>query len=226
MPNRSIHSVSPAADGGAAFAPDLHGAGPGAPPRARRDCRAARGPRWRSFAPRRLGAAAVAIGVALLQALPACAQWIPCPLQQDLVKIPELVSRDGILRGTVLLSDQQQRLAFRLPPAKKPGEAGATTKCAPQYVRVFRGIDAVPPPPANAGPYADPLPGPTLRARVGDLVEMTVLNQINPSNFGNSIDRHDVATGSGCDESTTCYPVTTPRGGDTSPNCLHEASPL
>jgi len=171
-----------------------------------------------------LAAAAIASATALLQALPAQAQWIPCPGQEDLVKIPELTSKDHVLHGTLLLYDQQQRLTFRLPPAKKPGEAGATTKCAPQYVRVFRGIGAVPPPPASSGNYADPLPGPTLRARVGDLVELTFVNQINPSNFGNSIDRGDLATGSGCDESSNGYPVTVPRGGDTFPNCFHGSS--
>ena len=187
-------------------------------------------PRPRLVTPRRPAAAAIAMVAALLPALPACAQWIPCPAQQDLVKIPVLASKDSqdpkdrILRGTLLLSDQQQRLTFRQPPAKKPGETGATTRCAPQYVRVFRGIGAVPPPPASDGPYADPLPGPTLRARVGDLVELTFLNQINPSNFGNSIDRGDQATGSGCDESSNGYPTKFPRGGDTFPNCFHGSS--
>jgi FtsP/CotA-like multicopper oxidase with cupredoxin domain len=191
-------------------------------------------PRPRFVAPRRLAAAAIAFAAALLPALPAGAQWIPCPAQQDLVPIPVLAAPDAadakdrqpqILRGTVLLSDEQQRLAFRQPPAKKPGETGATTRCAPQYVRVFHGIGAVPPPPASAGPYADPLPGPTLRARVGDLVQLTFLNQINPSNFGNSIDRGDQATGSGCDESSNGYPGKVPgAGGDTFPNCFHGSS--
>jgi len=184
-------------------------------------------PRPRPLAPRQLAAASIAFAAALLTALPARAQWIPCPAQQDLVKVPELVSQeqDHVLRGTILLSDQQQRLTFRQPPAKKPGETGATTRCAPQYVRVFRGIGAVPPPPASDGPYADPLPGPTLRARVGDLVELTFLNQINPSNFGNSIDRGDVNTGSGCDESSNGYPTKVPgAGGDTFPNCFHGSS--
>ncbi|HEY6320051.1 MAG TPA: multicopper oxidase domain-containing protein [Thermoanaerobaculia bacterium] len=192
-------------------------------------------PRPGLLAPRRLAVAAIAIAAALLPALPASAQWIPCPAQQDLVTIPVLAAPDSpdpgnpqpqILRGTLLLSDQQQRLTFRQPPAKKPGETGATTRCAPQYVRVFRGIGAVPPPPppASDSHYADPLPGPTLRARVGDLVQLTFLNQINPSNFGNSIDRGDQATGTGCDESSNGYPAKVPTGGDTFPNCFHGSS--
>jgi len=193
-------------------------------------------PRPRFVVPRRLAAAAIAIAAALLPAVPASAQWIPCPGQEDLVKVPVLAAPDSpdpehpqpqILRGTVLLSDEQQRLTFRQPPAKKPGEAGATTRCAPQYVRAFRGVGAVPPPPppASDSHYADPLPGPTLRARVGDLVQLTFLNQINPSNFGNSIDRGDQAKGSGCDESTNGYPTRVPGdGGDTFPNCFHGSS--
>ena len=188
-------------------------------------------PRRRSFVPRRLPGASLAITVMLAPAVPACAQWIPClPEQQDLVKIPELISKDGRLRGTLLLSDQQERLTFRQPPAKKPGEPGAKIQCAPQYVRVLRGVDAVPPPPAKAGDYPDPLPGPTLRVRVGDLIELTFLNQINPADFGNSIDRGDAATGTGCDESSNGYPGkipppgNVPPGGDTFPNCFHGSS--
>ncbi len=60
------------------------------------------------------------------------------------------------------------------------------------------------PPP---GSLADPLPGPTLRARVGDIIELTFLNQINPADFGNSIDM-DLKSGStGCDETSGIYPT-------------------
>src|SRR5205085_2296827 len=75
----------------------------------------------------------------------------------------------------------------------------------------------------------DPLPGPTLRARVGDIIQLTFLNQINPSDFGNSIDLGEKATGSGCDESSAGYPGSAPGPaggppGDTFPNCFHGSS--
>ena len=177
------------------------------------------------------GASAVLVGLAfaLLGTAPASAQWIPClgdattPNQPwtapDLPTIPELISKDGKLRGTVLLTDEQQRLTFKVPPGAAPSDSN-TIRCAPQYVRVWKGVGATPAPPASTGPYPDPMPGPTLRARVGDLVQLTFLNQINPANFGNSIDRGDRATGSGCDE-TSVYPGKT---GDTFPDCFHGSS--
>jgi FtsP/CotA-like multicopper oxidase with cupredoxin domain len=174
---------------------------------------------------------AVLVGLALvlLGSAPVFAQWIPClgdattPNQPwtapDLPTIPELISKDGKLRGTVLLADEQQRLTFKVPPGAAPSDSN-TIRCAPQYVRVWKGVGATPAPPARTGPYPDPMPGPTLRARVGDLVQLTFLNQINPANFGDSIDRGDRATGSGCDE-TSVYPGKT---GDTFPDCFHGSS--
>ncbi len=167
-------------------------------------------------------AAAVLGAGMLLLAAPAQAQWIDCiPASPPpkLVTVPELISANGVLRATIILGDEQQRFTFRQPPQSQPGQAGTSTSCAPQYVRKFTGVNAVPPPPANTGPYPDPLPGPTLRARVGDIIQLTFLNQINPANFGDSIDRGEKATGSGCDESSFGYP-----GADTFPDCFHGSS--
>ena len=58
------------------------------------------------------------------------------------------------------------------------------------------------------------MPGPTLRARVGDLIELTFLNQIGGGPYWNTIDRGE--KGQGCDESTAPYP-----GLDTFPDCFH-----
>ena len=160
----------------------------------------------------------------LLFALPASAQWIPClPEGQALPKIPELISNGGKLRGTVLLIDEQQRMTFRNPPGRLPGDPGTSTRCAPQYVRAYRGLDTVPPYPGPAdNGYLDPMPGPTLRARVGDLVQLTFLNQVNVANFGDSIDRGEQTTGTGCDE-TSVYPKSGAIN-DTYPNCFHGSS--
>src|SRR5215208_6692765 len=88
---------------------------------------------------------------AMLLTLPARAQWIDClPDGQDLVKVPELVSSGGKLRATMLLTDEQQRITFRQPPGNVPSDTNRV-QCAPQYVRVFRGIDAMPAPPARVG---------------------------------------------------------------------------
>ena len=171
-----------------------------------------------SLYPRKPSLIQTAFAIALAHAVPLCAQWIPClPEQQDVPTIPELISQGGKLHATIVLSDEQQRLTFRQPPSTKPSDS-APVQCAPQYVRVFKGIDAVPPLPPKTGDYPDPMPGPTLRARVGDLVQLTFVNQINPADFGDSIDRGDRDTGTGCDE-TSVYP-----GKDTYPDCFHGSS--
>ena len=50
----------------------------------------------------------------MMQAAPAQAAIDCLPLGQPLLKVPELVSQDGVLRGTMLLSDEQQRIAKAL----------------------------------------------------------------------------------------------------------------
>jgi FtsP/CotA-like multicopper oxidase with cupredoxin domain len=168
-------------------------------------------------------AAAFAAAAVTLAAVPAHAQFIPCsPTGEPLLKIPEFASSGGVLRALVLLTDQQQRLTFRQPPNTIPGQPGTGIVCAPQYVRVYHGVDAQPAlPPTPAGQYPDPVPGPVLRARVGDVVNLTFINQINPGDFGDSIDRAENGVGNGCDSSTSGYPGA---GGDTFPDCFHGSS--
>ncbi|HKP39151.1 MAG TPA: multicopper oxidase domain-containing protein [Pyrinomonadaceae bacterium] len=152
-----------------------------------------------------------------LLALPTQAQeTVPCPpQQQDLLTIPELASQNGVLRGTVMLSDEKEAIPFRFPPQSRPGDSGAEIKCQPQYVRILRGLNATPAPPAPApGAVPNPMPGPTLRARVGDIIQITFVNTIYPNHFGRSIDNGD--TGVGCDQ-----PVPP---GDTFPDCFHGSS--
>jgi FtsP/CotA-like multicopper oxidase with cupredoxin domain len=172
-----------------------------------------------------LAATTIALG---LTALPAWAQEQPClPTQQALVKIPEIVDDGhGHLRGTIQLIDQQELIPYRIPlgGGNVPGGPGTKIVCLPQYVRAYQ----VGGTPAASGP-ANPLPGPTLRARVGDLVELTFLNQINPADFGNSIDQDLVKGGTGCDEVSGIYPPTQTKDGKTKPvdifpNCFHGSS--
>ena len=93
--------------------------------------------------------------------------------------------------------------------------------CAAQHLRFFEGYSPVHPSetwPVSNG-LAEPLPGPTLRARVGDLVEISFFNEIDLTNFANSqyMDRES------CDETAGIYP----QGGainDTPPNCFHGSS--
>jgi FtsP/CotA-like multicopper oxidase with cupredoxin domain len=170
-------------------------------------------------------AAAFAAGAAMLVQMPSAgAQLLPdcLPPGQPLLRIPELISQDGKLRGTILLADEQQRVNF-------------STGCALQYMRYFRGEKAVtpqampqpgvppapPPPPGARSAYIDPVPGPTLRARLGDLIELTFLNQIDPNHYGDSIDRGENA---GACDATSGSPGYPQSANDTFPDCFHGSS--
>src|SRR5438270_12679350 len=86
-----------------------------------------------------LAAAPVAIAVLMLQSPAAHAG--PClPVSQPLLKIPELVRNDQtkVLRGTMLLTDEEQRLLFRSPaahgePATQAGQPGPFFDCEPAH---------------------------------------------------------------------------------------------
>jgi FtsP/CotA-like multicopper oxidase with cupredoxin domain len=149
-------------------------------------------------------------------------QFIPCAVAgQPLLRVPELVAQGNVLRGTIVLKDTPERMDLAL----------GNGNCVPQFVRNFQGVNATLPdyqgsipagypgyqavPPATQ--YADPVPGPTLRAHLGDLVQLTFLNQVDAGDYGDSIDRGE--RGQGCDESSAPYP-----GLDTFPDCFHGSS--
>ncbi len=188
--------------------------------------------------------ATTAITLILLQAGLAKAQTPtpspnPCPPElmpnQDFKPVPEIAARGNKLSGTIILSDEQEWMTFRVPVGA-PSDS-SRSQCQPQYVRMFRELGAK----TNMGVapygnyattpgYALPRPGPTLRARVGDLVQLTFINQIDLGNFGFSIDRKSSANldrgetgiGGGCDQSGQgggIYP-----GADKFPDCFHGSS--
>ena len=103
--------------------------------------------------------------------------------------MPELVSQGGKLRGTIRVASDVER------------RVGTDTACVNQWVRYFEGVNAIQPPiPPGAAPgaapmekFIDPIPGPTLRARLGDLVQLTLLNHVDTTNFGASFDRGENA---------------------------------
>ena len=157
------------------------------------------------------------LAFAAFLAMPARAQeFVPCPPeQQELQKIPELKSQMGVLRGTIMLSDEKEAIPFRQPPQSRPGDAGTEIKCSPQYVRILRGVNASPAPsPPAPGVFPNPMPGPTLRARVGDIIQLTFINSIYVNHFGLSLDNGEPRVG--CDQ-----PIPP---GDTFPDCFHGSS--
>ena len=154
------------------------------------------------------------------------------PIGQPLLKIPEIATQKtrgvagaaNVLRGTILLANERQRLVMRQPTGggNISGKPGLYHVCQEQVVRVFRGLDAKPPMPlVPQNRVGDPVPGPTLRARLGDVVQLTFINNINPGQFPYSIDQAEKGGGTGCDSSTSGYPTA---GGDAFPDCFHGSS--
>ncbi len=192
-------------------------------------------PRRIGFAKRCFQIASAVIALVVLQGLPARAQTPapspspvnPCPTAltpgQALIPVPVIGSSEGRLRGTIILSDEQEWMTFRVP-VSAPSDS-SRSQCLPQYVRTFREYGArssmasAPYGTYARGQYALPRPGPTLRARVGDLVQLTFINQINALHFGDSIDRGETGRDGGCDSSNAGYP-----GADKFPDCFHGSS--
>ena len=117
---------------------------------------------------------------------------------------PEIRSRDAEkrLRAVMQLSSGK----YSIP------NVGTAT------LRQFRGWDPANPAPP---PSTDISSGPTLRARQGDLVEISFLNKIDDSQFSYTFDTSSKPGYSsfGCDQSGTVYP-----GKDIFPNCFHGSS--
>jgi FtsP/CotA-like multicopper oxidase with cupredoxin domain len=133
---------------------------------------------------------------------------VPClPVGQDLVLPAEINASDG--KGTISLAEEFQRL---------PPTAAGNANCPQQLMRVYR--PGLPPPPSND--LLNPVPGPTLRARVGDLVRLTFVNTVDANRF----DRNVVLGPNGCmqvGEGGSLYPGN-PGPFDIFPNCLHASS--
>lgn len=126
-------------------------------------------------------------------------QIVPCPTpgSQNLLPIPEVArTSDGVLRATIKNVDG---LRTGWGAVGVPGQSTTDARCASQYMRYYVGEDTKHPQPWPTTP--DPLPGPTLRARVGDLVEITFQNVVNSQHFANTLDRGEEGLGNtdGCD---------------------------
>jgi len=108
-------------------------------------------------------------------------------------------------------------------------QSGQGPVCNSGQMRFFSGYN--PTNPAQKWPTTSgvPTPGPTLRARVGDTVQITLLNQVDVSAFGNTIDVAE--QGQGCDTATSVGPggsgLNTYPGNpsfENPPNCFHGSS--
>ena len=157
---------------------------------------------------------ALTIGLAAFAA--EAADPVPCPPKRALLTMPEIKSQNGRLEGTIVLSDEERPV-----PGKDPGP------CEKPSLRFFKGFSAADP--TRPWPSGDPIPGPTLRARVGDLVQLAFFNQVNPNLFPLSADHGEPGTTDACDKgrakrlNTPDFVEIYPRN-DRYPNCLHGSS--
>jgi FtsP/CotA-like multicopper oxidase with cupredoxin domain len=138
---------------------------------------------------------------------------------QDLIKPDEIVSEGGVLGGVITLTDVFQRLT----PTATPTVPG--TKCAQQLMRaysakVIKKVDGkVEYNPIRQDALADPEPGPTLRARIGELVQLSFVNVVDANRFNRNVVRGP----NGCMQ-VGQGGQTYPGSFDSFPNCLHASS--
>jgi len=190
-----------------------------------------------TWAQHRHVAAAQQVAAANPQPLP-----VSCQLATDLPIVPEIQSHKGRLKATLKVVDGQRTVWDSAAP---PG--AAAPRCGTAYLRYFTGHNGLDPYAPDDKKFAagNLLPGPTLRARVGDWIEIAFLNQINLQHFGNSLDQGNYAPpnsdkpqhamgfgnpgtlgGNGCDITTTSHKASSATFGstDTFPDCLHGSS--
>jgi FtsP/CotA-like multicopper oxidase with cupredoxin domain len=160
------------------------------------------------------------------EAQPSCS----VPSGQPLVEIGKIAKPQGSpgpVQGVIKILNEKKTYLVA-------SQSGAGNVCETGQMRYFAGLLAngqqVWPLPAQKGL---PAPGPTIRARVGDLVEITLMNQVDVNAFAKSIDAGvalPLDQGNGCDQVTSTgpggsansYPGNPPF--DVMPNCFHGSS--
>jgi FtsP/CotA-like multicopper oxidase with cupredoxin domain len=184
---------------------------------------------------------AVASGLALSSLLPAFASELhaeaapephaaalpaACQTGQPLQPIMEIERTHDTQTLQAVIKVLNEKKSYLAPPSSSP-------VCNSGQMRYFSGYNLAKPGKVWPNDYPNmmggPTPGPTLRARIGDRVEITLLNQVNVSDFANTL---DVAEhGQGCDVAKSVGPdgvALNTYPGDPSfehpPDCFHGSS--
>jgi FtsP/CotA-like multicopper oxidase with cupredoxin domain len=150
----------------------------------------------------------------------------PCPTGKPLQTILEITRSDSTKTLQAILKVLDEKRTYLAPPPD--GTAGV---CVPNtgQMRYIAGYDPAKPTDMWPTTKGVPSPAPTLRARVGDRLEITLLNHVNVKNFPGTLDVAE--TGQACDQNKSVGPGgaginTYP--GDPSfehpPNCFHGSS--
>lgn len=149
----------------------------------------------------------------------------PCPPGEMLQSIMEIRSSGATktLNGVLKILDEQR--TYLAPPSD-----GASGICVPNcgQMRYIAGYDQATPTKVWPTIHGVPSPAPTLRARVGDRVQITLLNHVDVKNFPGTLDVAE--TGQACDQNKSVGPgggVNTYPGNpsfENPPNCFHGSS--
>jgi FtsP/CotA-like multicopper oxidase with cupredoxin domain len=177
---------------------------------------------------------AVASGLAITSMLPGIARemWVteaqapncdPAAPGQSLQAIMEIKTGPSKILKAVLKVLDEKKVYLGSPPS-----GTSRPSCNSGQMRYFSGYNA------NPGPdlpqvwptkHGVPGPGPTFRAKVGDTIQITLLNHVDTRNFPNTL---DVAEhGQACDQNTTFGQGNTYPGNpswENPPNCFHGSS--
>ncbi|HEY3135702.1 MAG TPA: multicopper oxidase domain-containing protein [Blastocatellia bacterium] len=170
-------------------------------------------------------ALAATSGVALAELFPsslslANLQQVQCTKGQPLIPIGEITSN-----GTQLYGNRLQAV-LRVVNSNRavPTSVSASKQTMLRYYSGYNPYKSgqMWPPPGRTAPG----PGPTFRCSIGDVVEITFLNQVDVGRYPRSAFSGQEGTETGCDQGTTntdpkWYPQST---GDTFPNCFHASS--
>ncbi|MEA2719499.1 MAG: hypothetical protein QOJ39_1363, partial [Candidatus Eremiobacteraeota bacterium] len=154
----------------------------------------------------------------------------PAPGTQKLRAIGEITSEGGKLRAVITVKN-----AKRTVPTPAPANLTATDTMMLRYFDGHRpdGSQQWPPNVRAKTGYPAPGPGPTLRAKLGDQVQIALLNHVRPTDFRRTLDveRCDHVRNSGTAPApgTTMSPNATPPPdvyprNDHYPDCLHGSS--
>ena len=145
---------------------------------------------------------------------------------QPLQDVPEIAKTGGgdILKGTLVTAGAYERIAFvkggrQAGSLLKDGKVDPTKlQCIAQWVRAYSKDGPRGSQDPNA-PVLNPLPGPTIRGSVGDLIELTFMDLIDPLNFPRAdigkCDQYSTITNG---QKTQVYPT-----ADKYPDCFNES---
>jgi FtsP/CotA-like multicopper oxidase with cupredoxin domain len=159
---------------------------------------------------RRLAAAAIALGLLVPSGL---AAQNACTASPALVDVGQIASQNGKLQAVMMVKNENRTI---------PGQS------QPTMLRYFAGYNPADPSqkwPLTAGATS---PGPTLRAEVGDVVNISLFDQVKVEDFANTLDAGETGRNNGCDQTTKVTSTYTDTNfypaDDKFPNCFHGSS--